>query len=95
MKKLIIKTSIIAVSKLVLVSCSGKAEMEKDEQFCACLNATDALNEVSSKLMGGDISEEDRKKVVELRVEKKKLCEKYETMSGKENAKRKELCEGK
>jgi len=95
LKKLIIKTSVIALTAFAFVSCSGEAGIKKDEQFCECLKATDDLNDVSSKLMEGDISEEDRKQVKELTATKKKLCEKYETMSGKDNAKRKELCEGR
>lgn len=95
MKKLIIKTSLIAFTSFALISCSGEVEMEKDDQFCECLKATDDLTEVSSKLMEGDITEEDRKKVLELTAAKKKLCDKYSTLSGKENLKRKELCEKK
>ena len=95
MKKAICKSALFAFAIVTLASCSGEEEVKKDDQFCACLQATENLNEVSSKLMEGEITIESENAVKDLRAKKDKLCKKYATLSGAENRKKKELCEGK
>jgi hypothetical protein len=94
LRKAICNTLFVAAAAVMFTSCSGDEEV-KDDQFCACLSATEDLNEVSSTLMEGGITEENRQEVKELRAKKDKLCKDYEMLSGDENRKKMELCEGK
>ena len=75
--------------------CVCRGGEEKDEQFCKCLEATASMDAESSKLMGGEISEEDAKKVKKLVDAMKKECKKYATLPKEEGLKLKALCEKK
>lgn len=79
----------IFIAGLILASCSSK-----DQQFCDCLSATTELNELSSKVLSGELSEEslsvDQKAI---KSKKDKLCADYETLSGEELMKKQEDCE--
>lgn len=80
---------IIIISAIFLASCSSK-----DSQFCDCLTATTELNELSSKVLSGEITENtltDEQKAV--KSKKDKLCADYETLSGEELMKKQADCE--
>lgn len=81
-----------AVSLLVLVACSGSEGDEKDEQFCKCMEAGEALNAFSETIWKKTPTAEDASKMNELKANKEKECKDYQTMDGKEMIKRKEKC---
>lgn len=74
----------------LLFSCSGK-----DEQFCKCLEAGDALNSYSVDLLEGDVDEKKANELKRLKEVKKEACADYQTMSGEEMLKRKNDCSTK
>ena len=78
------------VSLLTLISCSGK-----DEQFCKCLEAGEALNAYSVELWETSVDAEKAKELKRLKAEKKKACADYQTMSGEEMLERKKECSSK
>lgn len=74
---------------LVLAACS-----EKDEQFCACMEAGEAFNEAAAKILQeGTVSTEAQDQFQELKKEKETACANYTSMSGEEMLKRKAECE--
>lgn len=79
----------IFITAFILASCSSK-----DQQFCDCLTATTELNELSSKVLSGELSEEsltDDQKAI--KSKKDQLCADYETLSGEELMKKQAACE--
>lgn len=83
MKNLLILSSI-----LILSACNSK-----DEQFCECLKAGEALNAFSSTLMQGKITKEKADKLKQLKALKSDACRDYQTMSGPEMLERKADCQ--
>ncbi len=65
------------VSLLLFVSCSTK-----DEQFCRCLELGKELNQASSKALSGALSEDQVKKVKDLKSRQKKECSSYYQLDG-------------
>ncbi len=74
---------------LILVACSPA----KDEQFCECLEAGDALNEASQHFMTEIPTEKDQQNIQELKEKKTEACKNYTEMSGEEMRTRKKACE--
>lgn len=71
-----------------LIACS-----QKDEAFCECLKANDALNEETIRLMESDeVLNQDDSELKALREAKEKVCAPYETMGGDELKKLQESC---
>lgn len=88
-------TRIVAIAfiPVALVSCSGGEDsVEKDEQFCKCLEVTGELNEFSAKMFDKETTIEDAEKMRSLRAARTKECKDYQKMSGKELSKRQALC---
>lgn len=70
------------------VACS-----QKDEAFCECLKANDALNEETIRLMESEeVLGQDDSELKSLREAKDKVCAPYETMGGEELRKLQEAC---
>ena len=83
-----IKKSIFIGGLILLTACSSK-----DEQFCKCLEAGEALNNYTITILENDTQDADREKLKSLRDSKKNACEAYETMPGGKLRKLKEECE--
>ncbi|NRA11289.1 MAG: hypothetical protein HRT57_04965 [Crocinitomicaceae bacterium] len=93
MKNQLTKIVTIAFIPVALMGCSeNETSLEKDDQFCKCLEVTGDLNEYSSKMFDKKRTIEDAQKMKSLRKAKTKACEDYQVMSGKEMSKRKALC---
>lgn len=72
---------------LIVASCSGK-----DDQFCKCLEAGEALNNYSTELFNQEMDQSKADRLKELKNAKKEACANYQTMSGEEMLKRKKEC---
>jgi fatty acid/phospholipid biosynthesis enzyme len=84
MKKYIFFTTL----STFLIACS-----QKDEAFCECLKANDALNEETIRLMESDeVLGQDDSELKALRKTKDEVCAPYETMGGEELKKLQEAC---
>lgn len=70
-----------------LNACSSR-----DEKMCACLKASDELNQYSAGLFQREATEKDAKKMKELKAEKTKKCASFQTMSGDEMREKKASC---
>lgn len=86
-----IKTTLSIALVGVLYACSN--EETKDPQFCECMKIGEKLSDYSSDLLERTPTEEDEKKMQELREKSTRECGKYYRMSGEEMLKRKKLCE--
>lgn len=69
-------------------SCSSK-----DKQFCECLSVGDELNKETSQFFDKAPTEEDHKRINELKNRKNEACKNYTEMGGEEMRKRKAECE--
>ena len=69
----------LSVTLLLVIfsSCSSK-----DEQFCRCLELGKELNEASSKVLDDTLSEEQAKKVKDLKARQNKECSSYHQLDG-------------
>lgn len=91
------KGKLIIVAGLVLLfSCSNESELD----ICPCIKAGEELSEFSSKMTGkaelGEVTQDDQKKMKQLRDAKDKVCKPFETMGGPEMLELKKKCkEGK
>ena len=83
-----IKKSVFIGGLILLTACSNK-----DEGFCECLEAGEALNNYTITVLENDTHDADREKLKTLRDAKKKACEAYESMGGGKLLKLKEDCE--
>lgn len=81
------KKILLIALPLLVISCSSK-----DEQFCKCLNAGEALNDYSAKMLTEEVNQEKANKMQQLKEAKKKECVDYQTMMGDEMLKRKAEC---
>lgn len=72
---------------LVLFSCANK-----QEQFCSCLKAGEALNNYAQKILQEDLTGANVKKLRELRQMKKEACSDFETMAGDQLLQLKAAC---
>lgn len=78
------------VSASLLLACSSN----KDEQFCSCLDASEALNIQSEKMLDqSSITADDEKKLKELQSKKLEVCKDYTTISAEESKKLRAACE--
>lgn len=77
---------------LVIVVLSLTACGEKDS-ICACIEAGDKLNKLSSEVLEGKKSDINQQEWKKLKVDKEKKCKEFETMSGPEMLERKKNCE--
>jgi len=73
---------------LICASCSSK-----DEQFCECLSAGKNLNNETQQFFDKAPTDEDQKRIQELKKLKNDACKNYTEMGGDEMRKRKEDCE--
>lgn len=78
---------VLVISVLFLTACSSR-----DEQFCECLQAGDALNKESQKFMSELPTEEDAARINELKQEKTDACKNYTEMAGDEMRRKKKEC---
>ena len=70
MKSQLIRIVAIAFFPVALLSCSNEADsVEKDKQFCKCLEVTGELNEFSAKMFDKETRIEDAQKMRSLRDE--------------------------
>lgn len=74
-------------SILLFTACNSK-----DDQFCKCLQAGEELNDFSTTLFEGEITDTKAKKLETLKENKEKECADYQTMKGEEMLKRKSEC---
>lgn len=74
---------------LLLSACA-----EKDEQFCTCLDAGEALNVYSNDLLTETVETNNvsANKLNELKRAKKEACADYEMMSGVDMIERQKEC---
>ncbi len=72
----------------LLVSCGPK-----DPQMCSCLESSEQLNQLSSRLLSGKVTQAQKDSLIQLRAETAKKCLNYQTMSGEEMLKRKADCQ--
>lgn len=77
----------LVIGIFLLFSCE-----QKDEKFCNCLSVGEELNDFSAELLLRDATLSDKKKMDKLKAAKKKACISFETMSGTEMLKKKEMC---
>jgi hypothetical protein len=75
---------------LVLISCGNK-----QEKFCSCLNAGEALNNYAQKMLKEELTSAKVKKLTELRQMKKEACNDFETMAGDQLLQLKAACKNK
>lgn len=93
LKNQLIRIVAIAFCPVALLSCSNEVDtVEKDKQFCKCLEVTGELNEYSAKMFDKETTIEDAQKMRSLRGARTKECKDYQEMSGKELSKRQALC---
>jgi len=81
------KSLILIFLAVCLFSCKSK-----DQQFCDCLKAGDALNTFSQKLFKGNVSVKESEKMAKLKEKKKVACQKYQIMNGKKMLELKKEC---
>lgn len=81
--------NILIVSVVFLLSACNS----KDEQFCQCLKAGEELNNFSSTLMQGKITDEKANKLKKLKSDKAEACKDYQTMAGPEMLEKKAACQ--
>lgn len=81
---------VLVAFSIMLLSCSSN---DKDQAFCDCMKVGKEFNEVSKKVLTSRADKSLANKFLSLKKEKKKLCEKYETMGGKELFDKKQACE--
>ena len=82
-----VKKSVFIGGLVLLSACSGK-----DEQFCKCLEAGEALNNYTITVLDNDTEDADREKLKSLRDSKNEACEAYKKMSGGKLRTLKEEC---
>lgn len=71
-----------------IFSCS-----QKDQKMCDCLQAGEKLNEFSTTVLMKDITENDLKKMEQLKKDKTQKCVDFQMMSGEEMLKKKAACQ--
>jgi hypothetical protein len=81
------KNYLFVATVLLLGACGSK-----DQQFCDCLEAGDALNSYSKELFQQEMTQIKADKLKKLKAVKKAQCADYQTMTGEEMLKRKTEC---
>ncbi|TXI85760.1 MAG: hypothetical protein E6Q37_05660 [Crocinitomicaceae bacterium] len=61
--------------------------------MCSCLESSEQLNQLSSRLLSGKVTQAQKDSLIQLRAETAKKCLNYQTMSGEEMLKRKADCQ--
>ncbi len=82
------KTIKFAILVLVLSSCSGK-----DEQFCACIKISDALNQKSNQILTDGPNQQLANELSKLKKSKADQCKDYQNMGGEEMLAKKKHCQ--
>ncbi len=78
----------IFVLAVFCCSCSSG-----DDAFCECLSAGEELNNETQKFFDTAPSEDDAKRIEELKTKKNEACKNYTMMGGDEMRKLQEACE--
>ena len=77
-----------AIALLLLSSCSSA-----DSEFCQCLEEGKSLSEYTQKFIDKELSEDEFKKLEELKSAKSSACKEYELMVGAEMRELQKRCE--
>lgn len=81
---------VIVTGLLFLVSCSSN----RDEQFCSCLESSEALNSKTKELLDAPgINKDQESELKKLREQKTKDCANYTEISAEESSKLRSACE--
>ena len=80
----------IYISFLTLFSCSS----QRDEQFCRCLESSEALNAKTKEVLDAPgINKDQESELKKLREQKTKDCANYTEISAEESSKLRDACE--
>lgn len=78
---------------IILVVLSFTACSGRDDKMCDCLEVSEKLNIHTAEALQGEINEDQKKVIFDLRKEKEEKCKDFETMSGEKMLKMKASCE--
>jgi hypothetical protein len=84
------KTLFYIASFCILASCSSK-----DDQFCACLEAGEKLNNHTVTLFDKEVTPADEATMKKLKTEQEVACKDYQLMDGAKMLEQKAACEEK
>ena len=78
---------------IILIALSFTACSGRDDKMCDCLAVSEKLNVHTAEALQGEINEDQKQVILDLRKEKEEKCKDFETMSGEKMLKMKATCE--